>query len=110
MPRLVRRLVAFAAWNRTSYTRAFHSGVNQTELAKPAADVERLAGDPPGVRGGEECDRRRDVLRLANAAQWDGCREGLEFINDSRRARALGFDRAGIDRVDPDLARPEFFR
>ena len=42
--------------------------INRT-LAKAARDVERFAGDPGGVGRRQEHGRRRDVLRLADAAE-----------------------------------------
>src|SRR5580658_4208910 len=78
------------------------------ESAQAAGDVERFAGDPPGIRRGQKNNGGSDVLRLGDAPQRRDRGEGFEFADQPRCVRALGFDGTRIDRVDPDFARPQF--
>src|SRR6266498_357076 len=76
----------------------------------PFGDDERLTRDPGRVRRGEEDRGGRDVLRLSDAAER---RHRLDLlpevaVGNARRMHALRLHHAGIDRVDADLARPEF--
>src|SRR5260370_41238772 len=75
----------------------------------PARREELLAGQPPRVRAGQKDRDSRDVSRLPGAAQRSlRGRVLLEVgADEARGVRALGFDDAGVDGVDPDLLRPQ---
>src|SRR5262249_56237765 len=66
---------------------------------------------------GRWCYMPPDTARISPVIQRDSseAKRGLLYrlplkiaANNSRRASALGLDDAGIDRVHPDLPRPEF--
>src|SRR5579859_4204613 len=80
--------------------------------AQPAAREQLLAREPIRIVRGEEHRDRSDVLRLAGPAERRLRDSGfLEIGTDEPGAvRALGFDDAGVERVDADLARTEFAR
>src|SRR6202008_1368635 len=80
------------------------SGKIRVELTKPARDVERFTSHPFRIRRGEEDHARCDVLRLTNSAERNSRDERLEAIDESRGMCALGFNRAGIDRIDANFS------
>src|SRR5260221_6248376 len=76
----------------------------------PARDMDRLAGDPAGLGRRQEDCHRADIAGLADAAKR---RLRLDLLSevaagDPRRVHAFGLDHAGVERVDTDLARPQF--
>ena len=92
--------------------RALSSGPVEERLAEAAAGADQFAGDPLGVVGGEEGGDAGDVVHLADAAER-GLRDGslLEVgADEARGVYAFGLDHAGVDGVDADLLRAEFFR
>src|SRR5262245_4068705 len=78
--------------------------------SQPARDHQRLAGDPRGiVPRGQEHYGRRDIVRLADAAQWSGRFDLLAKIAfvKTLRMQAFGLDHARVDRVHSDATRAE---
>src|SRR6185369_7392577 len=75
-------------------------------LLEAARHADGLPGYPIGSIGGQEDDRRRDVARLAEAAERGVAEQPLAELGaeDAGVVRALGLGGAGIDRVDSDLA------
>jgi len=83
-----------------------------TKLLLASRDEDGLATDPARILGGEEDGDRADIVGLADAAE-----RGLRFnrflevaAGDPRGVETFGLDHAGIQRVDADLSRAEFFR
>lgn len=81
-------------------------------LAETAGDLEDFAGDPSAVWRGEKTDRGSNVAGLADASQRRlRNRIFLKVAAEySQRVSSLGFNYAGINRVDADLPRAELFR
>src|SRR5581483_4392449 len=73
----------------------------EDEQLDAARDVELDAGDVPGEVGAEECDRVRDVLRLAGALEDRPVRDPLVHRR-VRHVKRLGADDPGNDRVGGD--------
>ncbi len=69
-----------------------------------------FTGEPGRMRGRQKDRDRRDVFRLAEAAQR-GLRDHPLFevsANDPQRVNAFGFHPTGIDGVDANLPWPQF--
>ena len=77
-------------------------------LAEAAGGVEKFAGEPAGVLGGEEDGDGGDVAGLADASERSlGLAVLLPFTADEADGvRAFGLDQAGIDGVDADVGGP----
>lgn len=74
-------------------------------LAKAPAGDDEFAGEPLRILGGEEGDDACDVIGLASASERRLLNECLLKVgaNETCAVRTLGFDDAGIYRVDADL-------
>src|SRR5438445_8665585 len=79
--------------------------VNVVMLTQPSRHVERFASDPMRILRSDEHDRRRDVVGLTHTAQRRNGSKRLESLAESRRLRALGFNRSGVHRVDANFSR-----
>src|SRR5437773_9932734 len=79
--------------------------------AETARDTQRFAGDPRGIGRSEKDRRRSNVLRLADAAQRCLCFNAFAEIAlvEAGCAHSLRFHHTGIDGMDPNFARAEFF-
>src|SRR4029077_11842006 len=76
-------------------------------LLEAARHADGFPGYPVGGIGGQEDDRRRDVARLAEAAERGVTEQPLAKLGaeDSEVVRTFRLGGAGVDRVDSDVAR-----
>src|SRR5439155_15220695 len=86
-------------------------GLALTESTQAARDVERFAGHPRRIGRRQKHGGGRDVLRLSDAAKRRLRFDLLAEITAGYPGgmHAFGFDHAGVDRVDADVARPQLF-
>ena len=86
-----------------------------TDQIKPqaAGDIECLTGHPGRIAGGEVNHRGGDVLRLADTSErgllFRLFFEFAVFGDDAGGSRAFRLDHSGIDGVDANLTRGQFF-
>ncbi len=80
--------------------------------AQTAADEQRFASDPGGLRGGQEDGGRRDIVRLTDAAER---RLRLDLFpklagGEPGGMQAFRLYHPGVDRIHADVARPAPWR
>src|SRR5947209_3662275 len=81
-------------------------------LSQTACDAQRFARDPGRFLGGQEDGGRRNVLGLADTAEWDLRLKLFAKVafRHAGRVEAFGFHHARADGIHADVSRAQLFR